>query len=191
MKIMTNSIILVFVSIFYFVPFSFAQEDGEAPAPKAIVCKERQVIGIMEKVKVFPGELLMHAKIQPGLRTSSIYVENMRRVRKGKKILAIFEMADQYGNEAKAMREIVRSVKIKGGDGKTREEFVVVMGMCLGKKYFEEEISLTSQQHDEYEIKLGRQTLEGNVLVDPGSKYITGPDCGEKGKDLKVEAKTE
>ena len=155
-----------------------AQEGSDAPAKK-------QVVGWIEQVKVFPGEFTMQAKLDAGFSKSSIHAENVKKVRKGKKLFANFELTDRFGTTGKLSREVIRSEKVKDAEGKTKEEHVVMLGMCLGSRYFEDEVRLTSKTREAYDMKIGRQALEGNVLIDPASKSITSPDCGDKGKDLK------
>lgn len=168
----------VFLIVLLFFPVVCrGQEDFE---PR----KGRQTVGWLEKVRISPGDLVMNAKLDPGKVSSTLYAESVKKMRKGKKLWVSFELTDQYGNSAKISREVLRSEKAKGADGKQREDQVISLGMCLGKMYFEDEVRLTDKRHDEYDIRVGRQALEGNVLIDPGAKLSSSPECGEKGKDL-------
>ncbi|NMC63185.1 MAG: hypothetical protein GYA55_08445 [SAR324 cluster bacterium] len=167
--------LLLFLSIFPI--FCSAQDEFE---PR----KKRQTVGWIEKVKISPGDLILQAKLDPGSSYSSIYGENIKKLRKSKKLMVSFELSDRYGTSAKISRDILRSEKIKEPDGKQKEYHVISLGMCLGKSYFEDEVRLIDKKHDDYDIKIGRQALEGNVLIDPSAKLSSSPECGEKGKDL-------
>lgn len=167
------------VLIFLFVTNTslYAQDEFEPRKPK-------QTVGWIEKVKIYPGDLLLNARLTPGLGTSSMHAENIKKMRKNKKIWVTFEVTDQYGNTSRLSREAIRSAKVKTPEGKNFEEHVVTLGMCLGRTYFEDEVKLVAKKHEQYAIRLGRQALEGNFLIDPAAKMITEPECGERGKDL-------
>ena len=170
-------ICLVLLSLSLLPMRAGAQDDFE---PKRV----RQPVGWIEKIRLSPGDLLMYARLDPGRSTSTLYAENFKKMRKNKKLWVSFDLNDRYGTSVRIQREIIRSAKVKGADGKSREEHTVSLGMCLGRAYFEDEVRLIDKKHEEFDLRLGRQALEGNVLIDPATKLTTTPECGERGKDL-------
>ncbi len=156
---------------------ALAQDEYEPP-------KGHQIVGWLEKLKLSPGDLILRARLDPARNSSSLHAENIKKMRKNRKLWVSFELMDQYGNSGKVSSEIVRTVKVKVDEKKTKEDPVVKLGMCIGRTYFEDEVRLTDKKHEEYDMKLGRQALEGNFLIDPGAKLTSNPECGDRGKDL-------
>lgn len=173
---MTKTLLIALLTMFCPL-FVSAQDEYEPP-------KGHQTVGWIEKLKLSPGDLILRARLDPAKNSSSLYAENIKKMRKNRKLWVSFELMDQYGNSGKVSSEVIRTVKVKVDEKKTKEDPVVRLGMCLGKTYFEDEIRLTDKKHEEYDMQLGRQALEGNFLIDPGAKLTSNPECGDRGKDL-------
>lgn len=153
----------------------FAPSNLIAEKKEKIV--KRPVLGWLEKAVVFPGELALHAKLDTGRLGSTIVASNIERFTKGKNSWVRFVLKDRYGKEAKIERKILRHATLKSRTGKIYTEYVVELGFCMGGKYFEDELSLSSVTGQPYEIRLGRQSLEGHYQIDPAVTYTTKPDC--------------
>jgi hypothetical protein len=159
------------VLIILLAPFLAFAEKSEKKVPT------RAVLGWMEKAIVFPGELELQAKLDTGRLGSSIAAYEIQRFTKNKKSWVKFLLKDRYGKKASIERKILRHSTLKSRSGKIYTEYVVELGFCMGGKYFEDELSLSSSIDQSYEIRLGRQSLEGHYQVDPAVTYTTKPDC--------------
>lgn len=146
--------------------------------------KKRPILGWVEKASVLPAGLQLHAKLDTGHLGSAIYARDVKRYKKKKESWVRFTLKDRYGKEDTFERKILRSVTLKGASNKTRTEYVVELGLCLGGQYFEDEVSLSNREGFMQELRLGRQSLEGHFTVDPALKFTTKPDC-EAGKGAK------
>jgi hypothetical protein len=167
---MLKHIALISCLFFCFVSSSQAEK-------KKSVTRKRPTLGWVEKTLVMPGSLKLHAKLDTGHLGTAIYARDIQRFKKNKESWARFTLKDRYGKEETLERKILRSVTLKGSSKKTRTEYVVELGICLGGQYFEDEVSLSDRGSFMQELRLGRQSLEGYFVVDPALTYTTKPDC--------------
>lgn len=162
-----------------------------ASAEKSIEKKpaKRAVLGWEEKVTIVPEGIILHAKLDTGHHGTSVYAHNIKKLKEKKDSWVQFVLKDRYGNEASFERKVIRRVTLKGSGNRIRTEYVVELGVCLGGKYFEDEISLSDREAFSQELRLGRQSLEGHFIVDPALTYTTKPDCDVKQEKKKKSKK--
>ena len=165
----------------------------EKPKKKAAVSlivpatssSERIVVGWGEKIRLAGSEILLHAELDPTRQHSSIRVDNVeefetsKKKSKKKKKHVRFTLEDRYGHSVTYEKEVQRSQRIRTASGKTRTDLVVELGVCLGNRYVEDEFILSKKKVNEYEARLGRETLEGNFIIDPALTYTVTPSCTE------------
>lgn len=151
---------------------------------------KRAVLGWEEKVAIVPEGIILHAKLDTGYHGTSVYAHNIKRIKEKKDSWVQFDLKDRYGNEASFERKVIRRLTLKSAGNRIRTEYVVELGICLGGKYFEDEISLSDREAFSQELRLGRQSLEGHFVVDPALTHTTKPDCEFK-KEKKKKRKKE
>jgi len=141
------------------------------------VSHEKQVVGWLEKVCIYPGNLIINAKLDTGARNSSLNVSHITEfVRNGKQWVR-FNVTDRYGNTATIEKKIHRTVKIKDHDGKPQLRLAVLLCISLGSFHKEVEVNLADRSYFNYQMLIGRSFLAGNVIVDSSIKYTTKPIC--------------
>lgn len=74
-------------------------------------------------------------------------------------------------------RKIVRYVRIIRHDGEHQRRPVVRMGICMGQHYREADISLIDRTELTYQTLIGRNHMEGLILVDSGHKNLQALRC--------------
>ena len=153
-----------------------APKSGQAPLKK-------QLVGWVEKARVFPGELLMHAKLVPGTESCSLSAQDIEIVRKGpkKRRWVKFKLADRYGRSKQFEEKLARVVRIKKSNGESQRRYVVQLGICLAGTYQETEVSLVDRSNFEYEMLIGRAFLAGIFAIDPSATHTREPNCKREG----------
>jgi hypothetical protein len=53
------------------------------------------------------------------------------------------------------------------------------MNVCIASRLLATEVSLIDRSEFNYPLLLGRNTLKSFALVDPGSTFLSNPECKE------------
>lgn len=137
----------------------------------------KQVVGWVENIRLYPGDVKIKAKIDSGAKTSSLGCEcKTTFMRDGKKWLA-FTVKDNQGNSVKMEKPIVRTALIRRHFGQSQRRYVIKLGICLGDVYRETEVTVVDRSGFNYSFLVGRSFLEGKFLIDPSRTYLNHPDC--------------
>jgi hypothetical protein len=156
----------VFLLALFFLPLAHANE----------------IIGWAEKVRLYPGNLLVEARIDTGADISSLHCDCITSFdRNGEKWVS-FVVETSDGRPVLMERKVVRVAKIKRHFGEVQERMVVKLGVCLGKTYKEAEVTVVDRSGLTYPMLIGRDFLEGGFLVDPSVSYKTEPQCNRPEK---------
>ena len=188
---------LIFIlSIFSFFVFSFCLAPNsfalEKPIKNKIVKKttkkykkklvEKGIFGWIEKVKIKPGNILLHAKLDSGADHSSLSAMNISEFKKKGKNWVRFDLRSRTGEIHTIELKTHRKARIKRIAGNTHERPVVRMGLCLGDKYLNVDVNLADRSNFAFPLLIGRNFLPPNVLLDTSKTYTTEPDCKENPK---------
>jgi len=141
--------------------------------------QEKQIVGWVEKVRVFPGNVLLDAKVDTGADHSSIHAFDISEFSRDGNRWIRFCIGGQEGRKDICELQLVRTAKIKRHGAPRLERYVVTLGICIGNFYKEAEVSLVDRSHFKYPVLLGRSFMEGRLIVDPGRTHITEPNCKE------------
>jgi hypothetical protein len=135
-------------------------------------------VGWLEKVRVFPGQLLMHAKIDTGADNSSIHATDITPFKKGDEAWVRFTLTSFDGQTKIMERPIFRTTQITRHGVPDEDRLVVLLGICLDSIYKEDmEVNLANRGNFEYKMLIGRSFLRGEVLVDPSKEFVHEPQC--------------
>lgn len=146
---------------------------------EAILAKE--VVGWVENIRIYPGDIMLRAKVDTGAKTSSLGCECKNTfLRDGKRWLAL-TIKNQHGQSIKLEKPIVRIVRIRRHFGKLQRRYVIRLGICLGTIYRESEVSVVDRSGFNYSFLIGRNFLQSDFLIDPSRTYLNKPDC-KKGR---------
>ena len=139
--------------------------------------QNKYIVGRVEEVRIFPGNLVLRAKLDTGARTSSLHAPRIKRFEKNGEAWVRFSVKNHRGMEATIERRIVRQARIKQKNGEPEERLVILLGVCLGTQYREVEVNLVDRAEFLYPMLVGRSFMIGHVLVDPELKYTSEPAC--------------
>jgi hypothetical protein len=143
----------------------------------SLAANNKLIAGWIEPLQVMPAGVVMMGKLDTGATTSSLHCKCSAPEDRGGKKWVRFEVSGKDGKVATLEREVVRKVKIKRHFGGQQERLVVKVGLCLANLYKEVEVTLVDRTGFEYPLLVGRNFLEGDVLVDSAVKGSTSPNC--------------
>lgn len=142
-----------------------------------------ELIGWVEKVRLYPGNVVIKAKIDTGARTSSLHVTSVKFVEHNSEEWIHFKVTGLKGNVVFFKRKIKRIATIKSHFEEPHRRLVVLMGICLGNTYREAEVNLINRSGFNYPMLIGRQYLRNHFIVDPSQKLRVKPKCKEAPKE--------
>ena len=139
---------------------------------------KKMKIGWVERVRVFPGNLLMMAKIDTGADNSSIHATSIESFKKNDEQWVRFTVTPIQGDPKVIERPIFRLTQITRHGAPDEDRLVVKMGICLGPVYKEDmEVNLADRSNFEYKMLIGRSFLRGEAMVDPSKEFTQEPQC--------------
>lgn len=136
---------------------------------------KKLLVGRVEKVHIYPSDLVMNARIDTGAETSSINAGDITEFERDGKKWVRFTLYDEKANTPHILeRRVVRRVKIL--QSSLEEDFekrvVVTLKITIGNKNELSEFTLTSRDHMTYPILIGRNVLRDLIVVDVSERYI-------------------
>jgi len=140
---------------------------------------DMRIAGWLETAKVFPGGLTIRAKLDTGAKTSSLDARHIEKFERKGDDWVRFKVTDSNGKDVTLELPIERIVKIKRHKSPSQQRPVVFMNICLGDIFKKAEVNLVDRRVFNNKMLIGRNFLTGSFIVDPSSKYITKPKCGE------------
>ncbi len=130
----------------------------------------------MEKVRIFPEDIIIHAKLDTGADYSSLNAEDIVEFEKDKSKWVRFTVRNRFGAQVRLERPIKRIARIKQHLGVQKRQ-VIRLGVCIGSSYMEEEVNLVNRSKFTAQMLVGRSFLAGMVIVDPSLTYTSEPSC--------------
>jgi hypothetical protein len=137
----------------------------------------KEMVGWVEKVRIYPGNLLVEARIDTGADTSSLHCDCINPSERNGEKWVSFVVETSDGRPVLMEQKVVRMAKIKRHFGEVQERMVIKLGVCLGKTYKEREVTVVDRSGLTYPMLVGRDFLEGEFLVDPSVSNKTEPQC--------------
>jgi len=141
---------------------------------KILTLNDKLVVGSVEKVHIYPSDLVLDARIDTGAETSSIDARNIEEFERDGKAWVRFTLVDRKTNtphtvELKAVRtvKILQSSVDEGHD----KRVVVRLKVTLGDKTEVSEFTLTDREHMKYPVLIGRSALKDLIIVDVSGRY--------------------
>jgi len=143
------------------------------PAPLTL-----SVMGWIEDVIVYPGDMPFSAKLDTGTKTSSIDASNIERFQDldGKEWVR-FTIQNQHGDRKTLEKPVEKWVRIKQKGGGYFQRPVVKMALCVGNHYIEGKMNLSKRDDFQNPVLIGRNMLSKNVLVDSSMRHTSKPAC--------------
>lgn len=127
------------------------------------------------------GVTAIKAKVDTGAASSSLHAFHMRRFSEDGREMIRFDVHPRQRSGAGAVTvvaEIVdeRTVRNPGGRSEVRPIIRTLIGWA--DLAWQAEINLTRRDEMGFRMLLGRKTLKGMVMVDPGRSYLGGRPGG-------------
>lgn len=117
----------------------------------------------------------LQIRVDTGAKTSSLHVDNIKRIRKNGEAWLKFDIhPDIYNVETviNCKAQICDIRTIKSSNGEAQERYVIETPITLGNKTWPIEITLTDRSDMSYMMLFGRQGMKNKVLVDPSRTFI-------------------
>lgn len=143
------------------------------------VAQTKAVIGWAEKVKIYPTETIVHAKMDTGSDYSSLNASEIEEFVKDKKTWVRFALLNRYGHRVVLERPIKRYAIIKRHGLKSQKRPVIRLGICAAGTYMEEDVNIVDRSKFIYQMLVGRSFMAGNAIIDPSMTYTSEPNCAE------------
>ena len=104
---------------------------------------EKTVVGWIEKVRIYPGNFLVHAKLDSGAEYSSLDAGNLQEFERDGKNWVRFDLEEKReGKKITIERPLLRWAPIKRHNQEPQRRPVIKLGVCLGNIYKETEVNL-------------------------------------------------
>ena len=140
--------------------------------------QDKKIIGRAEWC-AFPelGVPAIKARVDSGARTSSIHAFNIQKfTRKGAPWVSfeIHPLQDNRRTLVRCERPVVDRRMIKSSSGESERRYVVKTVLQLGDAFWEVELTLSNRDSMGYRMLLGREAMNGRLIVDPGLNCTLG-----------------
>lgn len=144
-----------------------------------VSAQEKPLVGWVEKVRISPGGIVVHAKLDTGADYSSLNATDVEAFDKNGREMVRFSIRSRYGETVKIEKEVQRVAVIKRHSTKDQKRKVIRLGICLGATYMEADVNLVDRSKFDYQMLIGRNFLAGNAVVDPAITLTSEPSCKE------------
>ncbi len=175
----------------FFAAFSFAK-DAMIPEGKPYSMKDKIkekkgekkssvaliTAGWVEKICIGASENLIKAKLDTGAAVSSIDAQVIKFYKKDDKKYVLYRVTFDEGGTETFKSEVLRYTRIKARTGeKPIRRPVVMMKFKIGDHELYEEVNLADREHFVYPVLIGRNMLEGNIIVDSAATFKVKTRC--------------
>lgn len=142
---------------------------------KPVASGSKFVVGSREYVYIPSLKLTYKAKIDTGATTSSLHALDIKEFERDGQKWVKFKLKGKKDKMIDKMLPIQRIIKIKRHGAKNQKRYVVKMRINLGKASEVIELSLTDRSKFTYPVLVGRNYLNGYMIVDVSKKFMTKP----------------
>lgn len=149
------------------------------PAPQWALCREKAIIGWLERVLIEGDKLVLYAKIDTGADTSSLHVTDINLYKKNRKRWVRFKVMNRSGESVLFDRRVKRVARVKSLETDSQRRYYVEMGICLGDVYKIVQVNLVDRSGFNFHMLVGRNFLQDSFIVDPSLEYTREPSCGK------------
>ena len=143
-----------------------------------IQSEEKEIVGWVEKVRLYPSNLVVQGKLDTGADYSSLSASKIEEFDKDGERWVKFSVQNRYGEIREISERVQRTALIKRHGGKSPQKRPVIrLAICLGTHYMETDVNLVDRSNFDYQMLIGRNFMAGNILIDPASTYVAEPHC--------------
>lgn len=147
--------------------------------------KTLPIIGAVENLVLVDEKMRLPARIDSGAETSSLGAVGIQPFERDGRSWIRFQVKDPNSSKlVELKRPLERKVKIKRHGELASERFVVSLQVSIGDIKQNCEFSLIDRTDYEYPALVGRNFLNGKVMIDVSREYISHPLAqGDKNAD--------
>ncbi|MGB2065470.1 MAG: ATP-dependent zinc protease, partial [Marinomonas gallaica] len=117
------------------------------------------------------------ARVDSGAKTSSLHAVNIQSFQRAGQLWVTFEVHPIQESRKVVVyceAEVVDQRVIKSSSGDREKRYVIQVPLQLGERTWEVELTLTDRDSMGYRMLLGREAMNGRLLVDPQVSCIFG-----------------
>lgn len=142
------------------------------------MAKEKIIIGWQEWVSFSDlGIPAIKAKIDTGAKTSSLHAEDIEHFKKNGHNYVRFNVYPLQKNRSLTLScegLLVDKRHVKSSCGEIEKRPVIQTHVTMGDLTWLIEINLTKRDYMGFHLLLGREALQGHILIDPAKKFLHG-----------------
>ena len=134
------------------------------------------IIGRLESIAL-PDLVIenLQVRVDTGAKTSSLHVDNIKKVIKKGKPHVSFDIHPDIHNVSSIVSCVaaISDIRnVKSSNGEVEQRYVIQTPMVLGEHTWSIEITLTDRSDMSYLMLLGREAMGNRCLVDPSKVFI-------------------
>ncbi len=117
------------------------------------------------------------AKIDTGASTSALHAPRLKRYERDGQEYASFWLRPRQRTTVDSRRvevPIIGERRVRSSNGKSELRPVIASSIILGDRKWVIELTLTSRDHMQFRMLLGRKALRGRAIVDVSCSHATG-----------------
>lgn len=117
----------------------------------------------------------LHMRVDTGATTSSLHVDNIEAFTKNDVSWVSFDIHPDHHDVKKVARREAKVLDIrtiKSSSGEEQSRYVIETMLEINDQSWPIQISLSDRSSMTYLMLLGRQAMNGHVIVDPELEYI-------------------
>jgi len=114
-------------------------------------------------------------KVDTGAKTSALHAFNMEPFKKGEKEYIRFDIHPIQRNKkitVSCEAELVDKRHVKSSSGKKEKRHVIHTPVKIGRKTWEIQITLTNRDSMGFRMLLGREAMNGRILINPSEAFL-------------------
>ena len=117
------------------------------------------------------------AKVDTGARTSALHAFDVELIEKdGQKIVKfnIHPKQNDLNAVIQCQAPLLDEREVRDSGGHSEKRYVIQSSIIIGTTVHTAEITLTNRDSMGFRMLLGRTTMKGHYLVDPGKSFLMG-----------------
>ncbi|MGX5175069.1 RimK family alpha-L-glutamate ligase [Aliikangiella sp. IMCC44653] len=140
---------------------------------------EGKIVVGSEEWCAFPqlGIPAIKARVDSGAKTSSLHAFNIQTLKRKGELWVSFEVHPLQQHRYPIIRceaKVVDKRSVKSSSGVAEKRYVIKTELQSGDEHWEIEVTLTNRDSMGYRMLLGRQAMNGRMLVDPSASFRLG-----------------
>ena len=124
----------------------------------------------------------LHVRVDTGAATSSLHVDNIETFNKEGQKWVSFDISPDIHNVKRKVRTtlpVENKTRVKSSSANSEKRIVITTTILLGGREWPIRLNLTDRSEMTYLMLLGREAMQGKLMVDPELEYVLDHDYPE------------